>query len=98
LVAGIGPAIGRERYEVGADVVAAANGHLGEESPFVRPGRADHWLFDLQGAVRAILLRAGVGDERIATASIDTGPPGPFFSARAEGRCGRFALLARIDP
>jgi hypothetical protein len=55
-------------------------------------------LFDHQGAVRAILLRAGVGDERIATASIDTGPPGPFFSARAEGRCGRFALLARIDP
>jgi YfiH family protein len=98
LVAGIGPAIGRERYEVGADVVAAAAGHLGDPNPFVRPGRPEHWFFDLEGAVHAILLRAGVGDERIATASIDTGPPGPFFSARSEGRCGRFALLARIGP
>jgi hypothetical protein len=96
LLAGIGPAIGGERYEVGADVVKAAADHLGEPNPFVRPGRPEHWWFDLQGAVLAILRRCGV--ERIALASIDTGPPGPFFSARAEGRCGRFALLARIDP
>jgi hypothetical protein len=98
LVAGIGPSIGRERYEVGADVVAAAAGHLGEAGRFVRPGRAEHWFFDLQGAVHAILARVGIGEERIATASIDTGAPGPFFSARSEGRCGRFALLARMDP
>jgi len=98
LVAGIGPAIGGERYEVGADVATAAANHLGEANPFVRPGRPGHWWFDLQGAVHAILLRAGVRDQRIAIASIDTGPPGPFFSARAEGNCGRFALLARIRP
>ena len=98
LVAGIGPTIGRERYEVGADVVAAAASHLGDASRFVRPGRPEHWFFDLEGAVHEILLRAGVGHERITTASIDTGPPGPFFSARSEGRCGRFALLARIGP
>ena len=98
LLAGIGPAISGERYEVGADVATAAANHLGEANAFVRPGRPEHWWFDLQGAVHAILLRAGVRDQRIAIASIDTGPPGPFFSARAEGSCGRFALLARIRP
>ncbi len=98
LVAGIGPAIGPERYEVGADVVAAAAGHLGDANPFVRSGRPEHWFFDLRGAVHEILLRTGVGHERIAAASIDTGPPGPFFSARSEGHCGRFALLASISP
>src|ERR1039458_828096 len=98
LLAGIGPAISGERYEVGADVATAAANHLGEANAFVRPGRPEHWWVGLQGAVHAILLRAGVRDQRIAIASIDTGPPGPFFSARAEGSCGRFALLARIRP
>jgi YfiH family protein len=98
LLVGIGPAIAATRYEVGADVAAAAKGRFGEANAFVRPGRADHWWFDLQGATAAIVRRAGVPDEHVAIASIDTGPPGPFYSARAEGRCGRFALLARIAP
>jgi len=96
--AGIGPAISKARYEVGADVVAAATDHLGDADPFVRPARPEHWWFDLQGAAHSILIRAGLAADRISVAPIDTGPPGPFFSARAEGRCGRFALLARIRP
>jgi polyphenol oxidase len=94
VVAAIGPSVGPARYEVGADVLAAAVDHGVAE--FARPSRPDHWLFDLAGAVRAILLRAGV--RQIATTPIETGPPGPFFSARAEGQCGRFALLARMHP
>jgi hypothetical protein len=96
LIVGIGPAIGGDRYEVGSDVVAAATRHRVDE--FVRPGRPGHWMFDLQGAVRAIVRRSGVPDGQIATAAIDTGPPGAFFSARSEGLSGRFALLARIQP
>jgi hypothetical protein len=98
MVAGIGPAIGAGRYEVGADVVAAADQQLGPAQNCARAGRPGHWWFDLPGAVQAILRRAGLRDERIAAAGIDTGPPGSFFSARAEGRCGRSALLARITP
>jgi polyphenol oxidase len=96
IVAAIGPSVGPARYEVRADVVAAAIEH--QVAEFARPSRPDHWLFDLAGAVRAILLRSGVHERLIATTPIETGPPGPFFSARAEGRCGRFALLARMHP
>jgi hypothetical protein len=98
MTAGIGPAISEASYEVGADVVAAATDHLGDAGPFVRPARPDHWWFDLRGAAHSILIRAGLDRERISVAPIDTGAKGPFFSARAEGRCGRFALLARMRP
>jgi polyphenol oxidase len=98
MMAGIGPAIGASLYEVGQDVVTAADRQLGPAHGCTRAGRAGHWWFDLRAAVEMILLRAGLRDERIVVAAIDTGPPGPFFSARAEGRCGRFALLARITP
>jgi YfiH family protein len=98
LLAGIGPTIAAGRYEVGADVVAAAAEHLGDAGEFVQTGRPGRWWFDLQAVARAVLLRAGLRDEHVSTAAIDTGPPGPFFSARAEPRCGRFALLARITP
>jgi hypothetical protein len=98
MMAGVGPAISEARYEVGADVVAAARDHLGDADRFVRPARPDHWWFDLRGAAHSILIRAGLDRERISVAPIDTGAKGPFFSARAEGRCGRFALLARMRP
>jgi hypothetical protein len=98
MVAGIGPAISAGRYEVGDDVVAAADDALGAAHGCTRAGQPGQWWFDLRGAVRTMLLRAGLGPDRIADAAIDTGPPGPFFSARAEARCGRCALLARITP
>jgi copper oxidase (laccase) domain-containing protein len=98
MLAGIGPVIGAGRFEVGPDVVAAATDQLGERNLCAPSGRPDHWRFDLFGAIRSLLVRAGLEAGRISSTAIDTGPPGPFFSARAEGRCGRFALLARIQP
>ena len=86
-----------DAYEVGPDVVDAAVAHLGAGSPTWRPGRAGHWFFDLAAAVRAVLVRAGVPAAQIVDTGVPTtGPAGPFFSARAEGTCGRFGLLARI--
>ncbi len=98
LLAGIGPTIAAHRYEVGPDVLAAATEVLGSAEPWCRPGRPGHWWFDLAGAVSTLLRRAGVDLSRLETAPVCTGPPGPFYSFRAEGTCGRFALLARIGP
>lgn len=98
MLAAIGPAISAGRYEVGRDVVAAADAALGAAHGCTRSGRPGHWWFDLTGAVRSLLLGAGLDPGRIADAATDTGPPGPFFSARAEAPCGRSALLARITP
>ena len=98
MVAGIGPAVAAVRYEVGDDVADAARLHLGAVDSCLWPGRPGHFFFDLAEAVRMILLRSGLEEEHVASAGVDTGPSGPFFSARADGRCGRFALLARIRP
>jgi YfiH family protein len=98
ILAGIGPAVDPDRYEVGGDVVDACLAHLGGTEPWARPGRPGHWWFDLPGVVEEVLRRAGLRDDHIAGCGRFTGPPGPFYSYRAEGTCGRFALLARVTP
>jgi polyphenol oxidase len=69
-IAGIGPAIGPDRYQVGAEVKQAAERTLGSPaaSGFLRPDGAGRWLFDLPAANRLILREAGVPDSRILTA------------------------------
>lgn len=97
IVAGVGPTVGRHSYEVGSDVADAATSRLGDTAPLAssRPG---HWWFDLGAAVTAVLVDAGIDRSRIAVAAEATGPDGPFYSARAEDCCGRFAALAMIRP
>ncbi|SRR5216683_2459557 len=98
VVAGLGPAIAPDRYQVGGEVVAAAERGLGDASAEVmRPEGAGKWLFDLCAANRRVLRGAGVLDERIHVAAVPTGPaPGLFFSDREQRPCGRFALAARL--
>ena len=94
--AGVGPAIGPDRYQVGAEVADAARDAL---RPFLRPDGAGAWLFDLWGANRFLLREAGVPDRNIHVARVPTGPaPGLFFSDRTARPCGRFAALARLHP
>jgi YfiH family protein len=94
--AGIGPAIGPDRYQVGAEVADAARDAFGPR-PFLRPDGAGAWLFDLWAANRFLLREAGVPDRNIHVAGVPTGPePGLFFSDRTARPCGRFAALARL--
>ncbi|MGH8996479.1 MAG: polyphenol oxidase family protein [Acidimicrobiales bacterium] len=95
IVAGVGPTVARLSYEVGPDVAGAATAKLGHGAP-LEPSRPGHWWFDLAAAVNAVLVKAGIDGDRISMAAQPTGPDGPFYSARAEGPCGRFAALARI--
>jgi len=102
VVAGIGPAVGADRYQVGPDVHQAVTRSFGPASAgFIRPdpSASGRWLLDLPSANRYALHQAGVSGARIHAADIPTGPvPGDFFSDRAARPCGRLALAARLRP
>ena len=106
LVAGLGPAIAGDRYQVGPDVHEAVTAAFGAAAaaflqPDRRPGAVpkgqDRWLLDLSAANRHALLEAGVPDARIHASTIPTGT-GAFFSDRAARPCGRLALVAKLSP
>ena len=105
LVAGLGPAIAGDRYQVGPDVHEAVTAAFGPAAaaflrPDLRPGAVpegqDRWLLDLSAANRHALLEAGVQDARIHASTVPTGA-GAFFSDRAARPCGRLALVARLS-
>jgi len=100
VVAGVGPAIAPDRYQVGDDVADAARACFSSRAETViRPDGTGRWLFDLWTANRLILTDAGVAPGRVHTAAIPTGAePAPFFSDRAVRPCGRFAAIARLRP
>jgi copper oxidase (laccase) domain-containing protein len=102
VTAGIGPAIGADRYQVGPDVHEAVTRSFGSAAAgFIRPdpAAAGRWLLDLWAANRHALRQAGVPGPQIHTTDIPTGPDaGHFFSDRTERPCGRLALAARLRP
>lgn len=98
IVAGIGPAIHPDRYQVGADVAELARLAFGDAvEAVVRPDGTGKWLFDLWQANALQLTTAGVPVEQVHIAGRDTGPGTPFFSHRSEAPCGRFAAVARMQ-
>jgi YfiH family protein len=102
VIAGIGPAIGADRYQVGPDVHEAVSRSFGPAAPaFIRPDPSApaRWLLDLPSANRHALREAGVPGPRIHVTDLVTGPaPGHFFSDRTARPCGRLALAARLRP
>jgi YfiH family protein len=102
VIAGIGPAIGADRYQVGPDVHEAVSRSFGPAAPgFIRPDPSApaRWLLDLPSANRHALREAGVPGPRIHVTDLVTGPaPGHFFSDRSARPCGRLALAARLRP
>ncbi len=102
LVAAIGPSIGPCCYEVGPEVVAAAEASL--PSPDVaisgpsnsnKPGNA---CLDLWAANRSVLIDAGVQPDKVETAGMCTScNRDRFYSHRGDGgRTGRFAAIIGI--
>jgi len=102
IVAGIGPAIGADRYQVSPDVSEAVSRSFGPAAPgFIRPDPSapDRWLLDLPSANRHALRQAGVPGPQIHATELVTGPaPGHVFSDRTARPCGRLALVARLRP
>jgi YfiH family protein len=82
IAAAVGPCIGQDSYEVGADVRDAALAGLPDAARWFAPGRDPaHWQFDLAGYCVARLLGAGLGTATRIEA--DTfAEPDRFFSHR----------------
>jgi YfiH family protein len=102
IIAGIGPAISPDRYQVDRDVADAARQCFGARGTddVLRPDGTGKWQFDLYRANRIVLREAGLRDANVHLAAESTGPAGqsPFFSDRAARPCGRFAAVARLRP
>jgi YfiH family protein len=89
VLAGIGPAIAPDRYQVGDDVRAGIVAGLGDEAASVlRPDGTGRWLLDLWSANRKMLTRAGVPDDQIHVAAVPTGPDQPAGRPGHPGRDG----------
>ncbi len=98
IVAGIGPAIGADVYQVGEDVAVAAREAFGDDvAAVLRPDGTGHYLFDLVTAARLQLRTAGLAEENIHPSGLVTGPGTPFYSHRLEQPTGRFAVFAQLQ-
>ncbi|TWB35842.1 peptidoglycan editing factor PgeF [Nitrospirillum pindoramense] len=103
IVAGVGPHIGADSYEVGPEFEARFLEADGANQRFFRPGpRADHPLFDIGGYVGHRL--AGCGLARVSHTGHDTvAEEGLFFSyrrctLRREGDYGRHISMIALSP
>lgn len=97
IIAGIGPSIGPDHYEIGADVILQVMQKFGDDSEQVLKSHNGKIHFDLWKTNQTLLERAGVG--KIETAEICTAcHTDDWFSHRAEkGRTGRFGALITLQ-
>lgn len=97
IVAGIGPSIGPDHYEVGSDVIVQVMQKFGDHSEQVLESHDGRIHFDLWKTNQILLERAGVG--QIETAGVCTAcNTADWFSHRAEkGRTGRFGALISLS-
>ena len=97
LMAWLGPAIGPQHFEVGAEVrEALLQGDLGAEDAFV-PNARGRFMADLVALARRRLVSLGVG--RIYGGGLCTfGDGARYFSHRRDGITGRQATLIWLEP
>jgi YfiH family protein len=97
IVAAIGPSIGPDHYEIGADVILQVMQKHGDEAELFLKSHHGKIHFNLWEANRAALERAGVAE--IEVSGICTAcHTEDWFSHRAEkGRTGRFGALMSLQ-
>lgn len=90
----LGPCIGPQAFEVGADVLTGFGVHAKAPGPLFRPVGEGKWLADLPGLARERLARLGVqhvaGNDGSAAWCTFT-QASRFFSYRRDGVTGRMA-------
>lgn len=87
----LGPAIGPQSYEVGADVRAAMLAHDVQAAAAFVPTRPGHWLCDLYTLARQRLHALGM--TQIFGTAFDTFSDARFYSHRRDRVTGRFVSL-----
>ena len=100
ILAGIGPSISSERFEVGKEVAGEFNQLFDKNFgtiQFNEKTGKDH--IDLQKSNRVLLIREGVKPEKIENSDLCTyNNTEWFYSARRDGiQCGRFASFIMLD-
>ena len=99
LLAWLGPCIGAQAFEVGADVLSAFGATPAQPGArFIaqaRPDGSPRWRADLVGLARDRLAHIGV-DHVSGGAGCTVTEPLRFFSFRRDGRCGRMAAAIAI--
>lgn len=99
VIAWIGPAAGPQRYEVGENVFDAFVSQDAGAAAAFAPTRPGHWLADLPALARRRLVARGMRAEDIHGGDLCTiSEPDRFFSHRRDGRSGRIATLAWMQP
>ena len=94
MVAGLGPAITADRYQVGDDVADAARACFGADvDGIVRPDGTGRWTFDLWAANRRVLFEAGV-----STRPTSRSAPSAPARARRSSATARPAPAAGSPP
>ncbi|MDY6799712.1 MAG: peptidoglycan editing factor PgeF, partial [Bacteroidota bacterium] len=93
LIAGIGPSIGPDVYEVGPEVIEQFKNHLTFDNYITPVKNSDKGLLNLWEINHQILIDSGVPSEQIEIAEMCTySNPDLFYSARRDGvKCGRLA-------
>jgi len=99
LLAGIGPSIGPERYEVGPEVTAQVREVFGEQADGLLPRYNQSEHLDLWAANHLALVEAGVRPEAVEVAGICTASQNEnWFSHRGDaGKTGRFGALLALE-
>ncbi len=95
LLAGIGPSICREHYQVGEEVIGRVEQAFDRESGLLSSHNDGKAQLDLWAANRQALLEAGVREGHIQVSQICTAEhPQDWFSHRGEkGKTGRFGAV-----
>lgn len=97
ILAGIGPSIGPESYEVGPEVIEIVNSTFQGDKALIREGKNGKGFFDLWTANQHQLLDVGIPRENIEIAGISTYLlDDVFFSERRQKPTGRFATGVMI--
>lgn len=97
ILAGIGPSVGVHHYQVGENVILAAQHAFGSDAKNLLPQYNDHIHFDLWEANRLTLEQAGVRQVEISGVCTVCAVQ-DWFSHRAEhGKTGRFGALLALD-
>jgi len=91
LVAGIGPSVCQESYEVGEEVVGKVKSAFGEASGLMIPTTENKAMLDLWKANKIQLLEFGVGEADIEISNLCTVKKNEYFFSARKGDTGRFA-------
>ncbi len=91
ILAGIGPSVCQDSYEVGGEVIEQVAVSFPGASHLMIPTDADKAKLDLWEANKIQLLHAGVGEENIRIANLCTVIHNEWFFSARKGDKGRFA-------